>query len=113
GRVLISDYCRGDQPQSDRFQAYVASRGYHLLSPSQYGGVLTAAGFADVVAEDRTEHFTNVLEAELARTVASRDEFIAQTSEKDYQDIVGGWESKLTRCADGDQKWGLFLGYKH
>ncbi|RHY81399.1 hypothetical protein DYB37_003339 [Aphanomyces astaci] len=113
GRVLISDYCRGDQPQSDRFQAYVASRGYHLLSPSQYGGVLTAAGFADVVAEDRTEHFTNVLEAELARTVANRDEFIAQTSEKDYQDIVGGWESKLTRCADGDQKWGLFLGYKH
>ncbi|KAF0694852.1 Aste57867_14292 [Aphanomyces stellatus] len=112
GRVLISDYCRGEQPSTDRFNAYVASRGYHLLSPPQYGAVLEAAGFTDVVAEDRTDHFVDVLKTELARTIDNKDEFVGQTSAKDFEEIVDGWQAKLVRCAEGDQKWGLFLGYK-
>jgi phosphoethanolamine N-methyltransferase len=112
GRVLISDYCCGEQEQSDRFKAYVASRGYHLLSPSQYGRVLETVGFTDVVAEDRTEHFVEVLKEELERTLITKDEFIKETSEQDFDDIVNGWKSKLVRCADGDQKWGLFIGKK-
>ncbi|TYZ59744.1 hypothetical protein PybrP1_009819 [[Pythium] brassicae (nom. inval.)] len=112
GRVLISDYCCGEQEQSDRFKAYVASRGYHLLSPSQYGKVLESVGFTDVVAEDRTEHFVDVLKEELERTLINKDEFVQETSEEDFADIVDGWKAKLVRCGEGDQKWGLFIGKK-
>ncbi|KAJ0397192.1 hypothetical protein ATCC90586_007630 [Pythium insidiosum] len=113
GRILISDYCRGEQDGTPHFNAYVASRGYHLLSPSQYGAVLESVGFQDVVAEDRTEHFVEVLKEELERTLISKDEFIKETSEEDFNAIVDGWKAKLVRCAEGDQKWGLFYAAKH
>ncbi|CAI5730069.1 unnamed protein product [Hyaloperonospora brassicae] len=112
GRVLISDYCRGEQEPTDRFKAYVADRGYHLLSPSQYGKVLESVGFHSVVAEDRTEQFVTVLKDELARTLAHKEEFVAETSELDFQYIVDGWKAKIVRCGEGDQKWGLFYGEK-
>ncbi|KAG7387980.1 hypothetical protein PHYBOEH_008039 [Phytophthora boehmeriae] len=112
GRVLISDYCQGEQESTDRFKAYVAGRGYHLLSPSQYGRVLESVGFTSVVAEDRTEHFVKVLKEELSRTLSHKDEFVAETSEQDFKYIVDGWEAKLVRCGEGDQKWGLFYGKK-
>jgi len=112
GRVLISDYCRGEQEPTDRFKAYVAGRGYHLLSPSQYGTVLESVGFTSVVAEDRTQHFVEVLKEELARTLAHKDAFVAETSVADFNYIVDGWEAKLVRCGEGDQKWGLFYGKK-
>ncbi|DAZ96530.1 TPA: hypothetical protein N0F65_011207 [Lagenidium giganteum] len=112
GRVLISDYCCGEHESSDRFKKYVAQRGYHLLSPSQYGKVLERAGFSDVVAEDRTNQFVSVLNEELERTLINKDEFIKTTSEEDFSAIVDGWKSKLVRVADGDQKWGLFYARK-
>uniref|UniRef100_M4C047 phosphoethanolamine N-methyltransferase n=1 Tax=Hyaloperonospora arabidopsidis (strain Emoy2) TaxID=559515 RepID=M4C047_HYAAE len=112
GRVLISDYCQGEQEPTDRFKAYVADRGYHLLSPSQYGKVLESVGFKSVLAEDRTDQFVTVLKEELARTLAHKEEFVAETSEADFKYIVDGWQAKIVRCGEGDQKWGLFYGEK-
>ncbi|KAI9992734.1 hypothetical protein PInf_014602 [Phytophthora infestans] len=112
GRVLISDYCQGEQEPSDRFKAYVAGRGYYLLSPSQYGRVLESVGFTSVQAEDRTEQFVGVLKDELTRTLAQKEQFVAETSESDFKYIVDGWEAKIVRCGEGDQKWGLFYGKK-
>ncbi|TMW66663.1 hypothetical protein Poli38472_013975 [Pythium oligandrum] len=113
GKVLFSDYCCGDdKPPSDRFKAYVKKRGYVLFSPRQYGQLLEDVGFTSVVAEDRTDQFVAVLQDELARTYEQKTAFIQDTSEADFNDIVQGWEAKLTRCADGDQKWGLFLATK-
>ena len=39
GRLLITDYCCSDETHSEQFKTYVAQRGYHLLSPVQYGEV--------------------------------------------------------------------------
>lgn len=113
GQVLISDYCCSDaSDHSAPFEAYVESRGYHLLSPEAYGKVLTEAGFVSVQAQDRTAQFIQVLKQELERTEQDKEAFIRETSEKDYHDIVSGWKSKLERCASGDQRWGLFLATK-
>lgn len=112
GKLLISDYCCGEpdkKPPSQSFTSYVKRRGYSLLSPSQYGELLTSVGFTEVVAEDRTSQFVDVLYEELERTKSGKEAFIAETSEADYNAIVQGWGAKLARCADGDQKWGLFL----
>lgn len=112
GIVMISDYCCGDGEPSERFQEYVAQRGYHLLTPAEYGKVLESCGFADVVAKDSTDRFVEVLTSELTRTKASKDEFIADTSQEDYDAIVNGWQAKIERCGDGDQKWGFFMAKK-
>jgi len=112
GRVLISDYCRGEQSGSAHFDAYVASRGYHLLSPSQYGAVLESVGFTDVEAQDRTDQFVDVLKEELSRTLGQEEAFVRETSAEDFKDIVDGWRAKIERCGEGDQKWGLFFARK-
>lgn len=112
GRVLITDYCRGGKRPTNRFADYVQGRGYHLLTVDAYGALLTEAGFCNVSAEDRTSQFMSILREELDRTVSSKDEFIQDTSKDDFNAIVKGWEAKLIRCEEGDQKWGFFYAEK-
>lgn len=38
--------------------------------------------------------------------------FFQEFSQKDYDDIVGGWKDKLVRTATGDQRWGVFYAEK-
>eukprot|EP00051_Salpingoeca_urceolata_P020647 m.312398 g.312398 ORF g.312398 m.312398 type:complete len:435 (+) comp19658_c3_seq1:174-1478(+) len=112
GRVLISDYCCGAGEPSERFRAYVAQRRYDLHTPAAYGKMLEGAGFVDVDAQDRTDHFVQCLQTEIARTEAEKESFIKLHGEHNYTYIIDGWKSKVVRCADGDQKWGLFLAKK-
>jgi phosphoethanolamine N-methyltransferase len=52
GRVVITDYCRGDLAKAGKadygqdFKDYVADRGYHLLTVEQYGQVSTSKTFS-------------------------------------------------------------------
>ena len=48
GRLLISDYCHGDQPHSNNFKEYVKGRDYDLHTVKEYGQILEQAGFKDV-----------------------------------------------------------------
>ena len=112
GRLLISDYCRGDQEHSERFLRYVAQRGYHLLTPADYGQVLSKVGFVDVQAEDVTPYFVEILHKEMKGFAEQKEEFIRDFSAEDYDDIMIGWQDKVERCADGDQAWGLFIARK-
>ncbi|GAQ87277.1 Phosphoethanolamine N-Methyltransferase [Klebsormidium nitens] len=112
GRLLISDYCKGPHAASPDFCAYVQQRGYDLHTVTAYGQMLETAGFTRVAAEDRTQQFMAVLETELARFAQAKDDFVADFSQEDYDYIVAGWEAKLARCAQGEQKWGLFTAQK-
>lgn len=112
GRLLISDYACSPDEHSEQFKAYVKQRGYNLLSPEQYGKVLEKAGFGNVKADDRTDLFVESLEKELVRTETIKDDFVKEFSQKDYDDIVGGWKDKLVRTAAGDQRWGVFYAEK-
>jgi len=112
GRLLISDYCEGDQQLSEEFLQYKRQRGYDLQTVKVYGKLLEASGFGVVHAEDVTDLFEDVLRKELAKFALKKTEFIKKFSIKDYTDIVDGWEQKLVRCATGDHKWGLFKAYK-
>lgn len=50
-----------------------------------------------------------VLKGELDAVEKEKDEFIS----KDYEDIVGGWNSMLLRSSSGEQKWGLFIAKRN
>lgn len=112
GRLLITDYCRAPGEPSPGFAAYIAQRGYDLRPVAEYGALLAAAGFADVAAEDVTPAFEASLRAELARAEGDKAAFVAEFSEADYEEVVGGWGAKLARVAAGEQKWGLFYAIK-
>ncbi|KAK2150790.1 hypothetical protein NP493_2730g00001 [Ridgeia piscesae] len=73
GQLLITDYYYKEGLHSDDFSKYVTQQGYHLLSPAQYGKALDDVGFVNVIAEDRTEQFVDVLQKELNRTLAIKD----------------------------------------
>ncbi|KAK2715291.1 uncharacterized protein LOC136035681 isoform X2 [Artemia franciscana] len=112
GRVLISDYCRGEQEHSEDFTRYVSQRGYHLLTVQQYGEVLSTVGFKEVEAIDKTSFFIDILKKEVKNFHAKKDEFVKEFSERDYDYILEGWEAKVKRCSAGDQAWGLFIANK-
>ncbi|XP_077982671.1 uncharacterized protein LOC144437578 [Glandiceps talaboti] len=113
GKLLISDYCCGpEENHSIDFKKYVAQRGYILYTPQDYGKLIESAGFITVKAEDRTKQFVDVLEREKKRLMENKDEFLKEFSEEDYQYLMDGWNSKLKRCAAGDQRWGLFYAEK-
>ncbi|GAV74409.1 Methyltransf_11 domain-containing protein/Methyltransf_23 domain-containing protein [Cephalotus follicularis] len=111
GKVLISDYCRSAQTPSSEFAEYIKERGYDLHDVKTYGQMLRDAGF-DVVAEDRTEQFLQVLQRELNAVEKDKDAFIRDFSEEDYNEIVDGWKAKLIRSSSGEQRWGLFIAKK-
>ncbi|KAL0380162.1 UNVERIFIED_CONTAM: Phosphoethanolamine N-methyltransferase [Sesamum angustifolium] len=112
GKVLISDYCRSSGNPSAEFAGYIKQRGYDLHGVDTYGQMLRNAGFAEVIAEDRTEQFIQVLEKELDAVEKDRETFIRDFSEEDYNEIVGGWKAKLVRSSSGEQRWGLFIAQK-
>ncbi|TRY80587.1 hypothetical protein TCAL_11633 [Tigriopus californicus] len=114
GQVLVSEYIHGknhpNHPQE--YIDYIIDRGYQLLTASDYGDVLKKVGFTDVHAEDITGDFVEVLKKEMTKFRGMKDEFIQEFSEKDYNDLMGGWEIKVVRCNAGDQGWGLFRAVK-
>ncbi len=62
GRLVITDYARGKTPGSPEFEHYIEKTGYSVIEPQQYGELLEAAGFADVVVDDATGKFVEILQ---------------------------------------------------
>lgn len=112
GKVLISDYCKRAGPPSPEFAEYIKQRGYDLHDVESYGQMLRDAGLDEVIAEDRTDQFMQVLQTELKATEIDKDWFIRDFSEEDYNEIVEGWKAKLVRSKSGEQRWGLFIAKK-
>lgn len=112
GKVLISDYCKRAGPPSSEFSEYIKQRGYDLHDVEAYGEMLRDAGFIEVIAEDRTDQFLQVLQRELNAVETNKNEFVQDFSEDDYNEIVDGWKAKMMRSSSGEQRWGLFIAKK-
>ena len=56
--------------------------------------------------------FEACLRKELETARAGRDDFLRDFSAEDYDAIVSGWQDKLVRVGEGEQRWGLFLATK-
>jgi phosphoethanolamine N-methyltransferase len=102
GRLLFTDYCRSEKPSSDDFAAYVAERGYHLISVADYEECLHEAGLVDVESVDWTARFIEIHRDELQRLSA------AGLAADDEADLRQGWQRKIARAERGEQRWGLF-----
>jgi phosphoethanolamine N-methyltransferase len=112
GRLVITDYARGKTPGSPEFEKYIETTGYNVVEPAQYGRLLEAAGFTDVVVDDATGRFVEILKSETARLVDQKGEFLAAFSEADLKYLVDRWEMKVGFCKNGDMKWGNYVATK-
>jgi phosphoethanolamine N-methyltransferase len=110
GRIVITDYARGKTPGSQAFEDYITKTGYHVVEPEQYGKLLSDAGFVDVVVDDATETFMDILRRESKRLVDHRADFLSMFSEEDLNYLVERWAMKDRFCQAGDMKWGIYLG---
>jgi phosphoethanolamine N-methyltransferase len=112
GRLVVTDYCKGTGVGSPEFQAYVASTGYNLLDPASYGKLLEEAGFVDVVVEDATDKFLDIMKRESERLAAHPEAFVKEFSEQDLNYLRDVWAMKDGFCKAGDMKWGIFQASK-
>lgn len=108
GRLVITDYARGASDVSPEFRAYAEKTGYHLTDPAGYGRLLEQAGYRDVVVEDATDRFVEILEKESARLKANRDDFLSSFGQEDLDYLLDRWAMKVRFCKAGDMKWGIF-----
>ena len=108
GTLVVTDYARGPLPGTPKFQAYVASTGYHLVEPSAYGKLLEDAGFVNVEVEDATDKFIDIMKGEAAGLERNRSDFVGAFSEKDLNYLIDRWSMKDGFCNAGDMKWGIF-----
>lgn len=109
GKLIITDYAKGTGQRSPEFLAYAEKTGYNLTDPASYGKLLEGAGFQDVVVEDATDKFVDILTCELARMETNRADFLKSFSESDLDYLVKRWEMKVRFCQAGDMKWGIYL----
>ena len=102
GRLLITDYCRGECESSAEFDDYVAERGYHLLTVAEYGECLSRAGLDAVHGEDWTARFIDIHRGELQRLSSAGLTAAEESAMRQH------WLEKIARAQRGEQRWGFF-----
>jgi len=112
GKLLVSDYCRGEKTSPQVFLDYEKQRGYNLWTVKRYGKMLETTGFSKVAALDKTNLMISIMKMELKKFYAIKDSFIKKFSQKDFDDLDEGWKEKLVWCPDGLMAWGLFIATK-
>ncbi|XP_064463569.1 uncharacterized protein LOC135374559 isoform X2 [Ornithodoros turicata] len=76
GKLVFTDYCRGDQEHSEEFKTYVADRGYNLLTVQQYNDLMDDTGFVNVRCENYSKRFLEVLVQELEKLSKEKEDFL-------------------------------------
>lgn len=112
GRAFITDFCRRRGPGSSEFEDYLTRCSYHLLDLDAYAAAMTAAGLRVLACEDITEAFRQSLSEEQVQLAATREDFLRDFDEADYEYLMTRWDRKVRFCVEGDLKWGLFLAGK-
>ena len=87
GKLLVSDYCRGEKESTQEFLDYEKQRGYNLWTVKQYGKCLDDTGFSNVVAADKTDFLIESMRRELKDFYEMKGHFINKYSQKDFDDL--------------------------
>jgi len=114
GQLLVTEYIHGPNNPNHpaEYVRYINLRGYQMVTLKQYEAILNRTGFSNVQAIDQTQPFKKVLIAELEKFKPQKTTFIKEFTQKDYDELVEGWEQKVVRIDAGDMGWALFKATK-
>ncbi len=66
---------------------------------------MAAAGFVDVVAEDRTDDLRDSMIEERQRLVDEVAGFLTDFTREEYDGLLDRWDKKIEWCRHGDLRW--------
>lgn len=112
GRLLITDYCRGKETNSEDYNDYVNQRGYTVVTTSSYCDLIDKAGFVEISCESRAEQYGKILEVEIQKLQEGREEFVKTFSEEEYEQMLNSWKAKLNKKKAGDHIWAVITAKK-
>ncbi|KAJ6221420.1 hypothetical protein RDWZM_007232 [Blomia tropicalis] len=112
GRVVFTDYVRGNGELSSEFLEYMKQRDYTLYTRQEYLDLMNKSGFENVKVDDIKNKFVESLQRELKKLADGKEDFLSKFTQKDYNDLESGWLAKIKRADDNDQSWVLAVGYK-
>ena len=111
GRLVFTDYCKGNGAQGGSFGQYVQDKAAFLANATEYADILSRAGFKDVVTECATDRLIQATEEELSNLDASK--LASRTIPADtVTSLRQSWENRLQFAKDGEYSWGLFSAVK-
>jgi len=110
GRLVFTDYCQSEKKQvSGEFEEYVSMRGYSLTTLEEYKGLLSAAGFKIISAEDRSNQLIGCIESELKKVRDSKNIFEDALGAENVVALESSWVTKLRFVKEEEHAWGLFV----
>ncbi|KAK5971471.1 hypothetical protein GCK32_014941, partial [Trichostrongylus colubriformis] len=78
----------------------------------QAARIAKKVGFVDIEVENMTPRFKEILLEERQRVEQNKEEFLEKFSQKEYDSLVNGWNSKLQFIADDNHNWNFFAAIK-
>ncbi|CAJ0582529.1 unnamed protein product, partial [Mesorhabditis spiculigera] len=112
GQVLITMYGRGHGPKTDLFKQYVSDRAYFLRSRDEVRQIASKVGYKEVLVEDMTYRFREILMAERARLVEQKIDFLRKFGQREYDSLISGWSAKIEFVAADLQNWNMLIATK-
>lgn len=112
GRIVFTDYIRGNGHLSEEFKQYMKHRDYTLFTREEYENMINQTGFVNVSVKDIKEKFVESLQRELKLLYDKKADFLSKFTQKDFDDLESGWQSKVKRAKDNDQSWVLATAFK-
>jgi len=112
GQLLVTDQYKNKGPVSHSINAYLERFRYHVQDLGEYVNTLERAGFERVRHEEITDGYMHAYRSEQNEFVKTRESFLLEYEQIDYDYLMARWDEKISVCALGDLKWGLFIAYK-
>ena len=109
---FITDMYTNIGPLSNSVQSYLQRFQYYVHDLGSYIKSLEASGFSRVRHEDITDAYMHAYREEQNAFAANRSVFLHEFGESDYNYLMNRWDEKISMCALGDLKWGLFIAHK-
>ncbi len=111
GRLVFTDYCKGNGAEGALFGRYVQDKAVCLATAEEYTDMLRRVGFKDVMAECATDRLIQVTEEELSKLDASRGGNELMPADT-VNNLRQSWENRLQFAKDGEHSWALFSATK-
>ena len=112
GKLMISDYCRGEGEHTMSFRKHIKLRGFQLITIPEYVKMLEKVGFEDIDAKNNNMYFRKILRAGLKRLKDIKFEVCDEYSEDDYNQLCKTLNEQLDNIDRGDLNWGHFIARK-
>jgi len=60
-----------------------------------------------------TKDFIDILKKKMTKFGTIKEDLVAEFSQRDYDDLMDGWQVKVEKCSQVEQGWGLFKVVKN